>query len=190
MSSGAHCASSPFISRRRPVPSWSYRVGAMLAQTSWSTHAVSGRGRRCPVGAILRGGWKNRLGAGARSAFVSCSPCMAERSGLRARRELHGAGPEPVFPAKSEWSSFSCECRPSCTSPYRAPPAATRRRRPTTSPHPNPLPQEEGAIWAPPAAAGAANRQQVAPTHRQAPCTAAPGFATAATASARALVAR
>jgi hypothetical protein len=76
-------------------------------------------------------GWKNRLGAGARSAFVSFSPCMAERSGLRARSELHGAGPEPVFPAKSEWSSFSCERRPSCMSPYRAPPAATLRRRRT-----------------------------------------------------------
>jgi hypothetical protein len=102
---------------------------APLARCSRNT---GGARTLCPVaaggarsGRLCVNGWKNRLGAGARSAFVSCSPCMAERSGLRARSELHGAGPEPIFPAKSEWSSFSCEWRPSCMSPYRAPPAAT-----------------------------------------------------------------
>jgi hypothetical protein len=121
------------------------RRGAMLARDRSSTHAVPGRGRRCPVGATLRGGWKNRLGAGARSASVSCSPCMAERSGPRARSELHGAGPEPIFPAESEWSSFSCERRPSCMSPYRAPPGATpRTTNRSKSLHPNPLPAGEG----------------------------------------------
>jgi hypothetical protein len=105
---------------------------APLARCSRNT---GGARTLCPVaaggarsGRLCVNGWKNRLGAGARSAFVSCSPCMAERSGLRARSELHGAGPEPIFPAKSEWSSFSCEWRPSCMSPYRAPPGATPAR--------------------------------------------------------------
>src|SRR4051812_15276803 len=70
-------ASSALISRRRPAPSCSCPVDAMLAQHRSSTHAASSR-QAVPGGGDFKDGWKNRLGAGARSAFVSFSPCLVE----------------------------------------------------------------------------------------------------------------
>jgi hypothetical protein len=138
MSPGAHVArflrlyfaqtASPILVLRR---------GAMLAQNRSNDHSVRVAAGGARWGRLCVNGWKNRLGAGARSASVSCSPCMAERSGLRARSELHGAGPEPIFPAKSEWSTVGASGDRHARAPtgHRLPrPPAKRQPSPQPSP--------------------------------------------------------
>jgi hypothetical protein len=143
----AACANVPRRARCALLPLFFLADGqshpgpAPLARCSRKT---GGARTLCPVaaggarwGRLCVNGWKNRLGAGARSASVSCSPCMAERSGLRARSELHGAGPEPIFPAKSEWSTVGASGDRHARAPtgHRLPrPPAKRQPSPQPSP--------------------------------------------------------
>jgi hypothetical protein len=140
----ARCALPPPLFR---ADGQSHPGPALLAQCS---RKPGGARTLCPVaaggarwGRLCVNGWKKSAwsrSAQARS-FHARRRCLSGASS-GARSEFRGAGCRPISSSEVGVKRQHREWRPSCTSPHRAPPAATTAQE---SPHPNPLPGGEGA---------------------------------------------
>ncbi len=89
------------------------------------SQVISCCGRRCPVGAIFRGGCVRPSGAGRAGArFVTCSRPLSERRERSERREFGRAGPRRADTAKSAQPTTPDEPPPgsACRSPRGATP--------------------------------------------------------------------
>jgi hypothetical protein len=155
MSSGAHAARFLLLYFAQTAsPILVLHPRAMLAQHGWSTHAVPGRGRRCPVGATLRDGWKKSAcsrSAQARS-FHARRRCLSEApSG--ARSEFRGAGSRSISSSEVGVEQLQLRMETVMHEPlpgtacrdHPAPPAATPDDGPNQEPSPQPSPRGRGS---------------------------------------------